>query len=123
MSGALDAELGPEAVELIAEYGTTVTLNRATVASYNVTTGKSSKSFGSNESLFAIVEDETGNVTMPDGSTIKGDKKLTIAALGLTKPEIDDKITVQGIAYRIGQIKTIMSGELACLYIVWAWVK
>lgn len=117
----LDAELGPEAVELIAEFGATVQLHRVTTGSYDPATQKPAYSEAAGVDLKAAVEDERGLVVMPDGSSVKGDQKLTVAALGFDKPSIGDKVTVLGIKYSINQMKTIMSGELPCLYILWAW--
>lgn len=112
----LDAELGPLAVDLINEYGKLVVWSSISAGAYNSNT-RSQALTPSNSNVKAIVEEMKGDKF--NGNLVKaGDKKLTVAANGISKPQPGDKFTVDGVVYQVAEngVKTTYSGELACLY-------
>jgi len=119
MTGALDATLRPLAVELIAEYGKSITLTRvAASGSYDPATASISET-STPETIKAIVEDYKG-YEFANGLILTGDKKLTVAASGLTAPNVGSTVTIDSVIFTIVSVKTEMSGELAALYYIQA---
>lgn len=116
MTGELDAELGPIAVDLIAEYGKAITLTRITAGVYDPATSKSTDTTA-DETINVLVEEYKG-YDFANGLAIVGDKKLTVAAVGLTAPNLNDRVTIDSATFKILELQTIYSGELPALYVL-----
>lgn len=116
MTGALDADFGPLAVELLSEFGKAVTLNRVTAGTYDPATSKATNSEKS-ETVNALLEDYKP-YELANGLAVVGDKKLTVAAQGFKVPALTDGVTIDGTRFAIVSLQTIYSGELAALYII-----
>jgi hypothetical protein len=115
MTGALDAEIGPLAVTLIAEFGKAVTLIRVTEGAYNPTTSAAAVTEASS-AINALIEDYKP-YELANGLATIGDKKLTVAASGLTAPKLTDAVIIEGMRFSIVSLGTVYSGELAALYV------
>jgi hypothetical protein len=113
---ALDDELGPLAVELLDEYGKTVSLIRVVVGTYDPTTSASTKT-ETTSTLKALVEDFKP-YAFANGLAVVGDKKLTVAAFGLTIPNMGDGVVIDSARYAIIGIESVNSGDNAALYIL-----
>lgn len=113
---ALDDEIGPLAADVIGEFGKSVTLVRVTAGAYNPTTSASTNT-ESSETVKAIVEDYKP-YELVNGLAVAGDKKLTVAASGLSQPQLTDAIVIDGVRFSIVTLQTINSGEDAALYIL-----
>lgn len=116
MTGALDAEIGPLAVELIAEFGKALTLIRVSEGAYDTATGLTTNTEAS-ETVNGILEDYKP-YELANGLALTGDKKATVAASGLTIPALTDGLTIDGVRYSLVSVGTIYSGELPALYIL-----
>lgn len=110
----LDTTMRQTAVNLVDKYGKNVTHTIVTEGSYDPTTGTITPSSTSN-TVKAIVEDYKG-IELVSGQILHGDVKITLPALGNTKPEINDKITIDTVEYMIVSIKTVWSGEYPAVY-------
>lgn len=114
----LDEELGPIALELIEEFGKSVRVTIEIEGDYDddtLTYTKTPVPFD----IKALVEDWAGQDKRFTSSLAQGgDKIVTIAALGMTKPNRTDKVTFDNVEYNIEDVDTVYSGELACLYIL-----
>lgn len=116
MTGALDAEIGLIAVDLISEFGKALTLIRVTEGAYDRATGTSMPSEAS-ETVNGVLEDYKP-YELANGLAVTGDKKITVAASGLIIPALTDGITIDAVRYSIVTVGTIYSGELPALYIL-----
>lgn len=114
MTGALDAIAGKVALKQIAKFGKAVTLIRVTEGVYDPTTSSSTNSEASS-TINAVVEDFKP-YELANGLAVVGDKKLTVAASGLTAPNLADGISIDGIRFAIISLGTVYGGELAALY-------
>lgn len=115
----LDQELPNLALELINEFGKNVAYSIVSSDAYNVATGVSALSY-INFNLKAIVEDynlQGSGQALALGLIETGDKKLTMAAISFNSlPTTEDTFLVDGIKYRVVNVKITYSGELAAIY-------
>jgi hypothetical protein len=103
------------AAELLTEFGQAVTLSRQTAGAYNPATGAAAVTVTTQTGTGAIFDYGSRDI---DGTLIKqGDKKLLLAALGITAPQVDDTVTVNGVVYTIVLIKALNPAATAVMYI------
>lgn len=116
---ALDKKFRKLATNLIDKYGKSVTLTSVTNGAYNPATGTSAKTTATS-TVKAIVEDyslHSSGVRFQTGLIKAGDKKVTIAALGIiTKPKPSDTITIDTVAWNIVRVVETWSGEQIAVY-------
>lgn len=113
----LDDKMIPKIFAIIERYGKSVTFTVEAVQSYNPATG---------ETTAATPVTHTRKVTPPtayeqrfvDGETIRaGDMKVFVAAQGLAfVPALDQRVTIDSVAWRIMAVGPIYTGELVALY-------
>jgi hypothetical protein len=103
------------AAELLASFGQTVTLSRQEVSDYDPATGSATFTATLQSAPGALFDYGSRDI---DGTLIKrGDKKLLIAALGITAPQVDDTVTVNGVVYTIVHIIATNPAATAIMYI------
>ena len=115
---ALDTKFRALSNRLIDKYGKSVTLTSVTNGAYNPATGTSAKTTATS-TVKAIVEDynlHSSGVGFQTGLIKAGDKKVTIAALGITKPKPSDTITIDTVAWNIVRVVETWSGEQIAVY-------
>lgn len=118
MTGALDKIAGPLAVKLINKFGKAITLIRVSEGTYDPATATTTNTETS-ETINGVLEDYRP-YDLANGLAAVGDKKITVAAKGLTVPNLTDAVTVDSVRYAIVSRQTIYSGELPALYILQA---
>ncbi len=115
----LDAELPGLALELIAEFGKVVVYSVVSAGVYNVATGDILPG-EVNSTIKVIVEDynlQSSGQAFASGLIESGDKKLTVAAQSFAAlPTTEDKFVVDGVTYRVVNVKITYSGELPAIY-------
>jgi len=114
----LDAKFRALSDKLIDKYGKSVTLTSVTNGAYNPATGTSAKTTATS-TVKAIVEDyslHSSGVGFQTGLIKAGDKKVTIAALGITKPKPSDTVTIDAVVWNIVRVVETWSGEQIAVY-------
>jgi hypothetical protein len=114
---ALDAELGPLGLELIAEFGKVVGYRRITTGAYNPDTASAPKTEAATVSIHVIVEDANSSLAqMVEGAS----KKLTVSALAVPNPQDNlDEWDIDGETLTALKTNAIYSGDNICIYEVW----
>lgn len=115
---ALDTKFRALSNRLIDKYGKSVTLTSVTNGAYNPATGTSAKTTATS-TVKAIVEDyslHSSGVGFQTGLIKAGDKKVTIAALGITKPKPSDTVTIDAVVWNIVRVVETWSGEQIAVY-------
>lgn len=111
----LDAEIGPLALELIDEFGKSISYQKVTSGEYDTTTGEAAVTNPSID-IKGIVENYKGQ-DFSSGLIEGGDKKVTVAAQAFAElPTTSDTITIDNLTYTIVGIKTVFSGDLPAIY-------
>lgn len=108
------AGLEATALVQIADKGRNVILRRVTEGSYNPANDTISGDSNADETVKALVRNFTER-ELVEGLIIKGDKEVTVAASGLTIPEMND-IIVDTQQFRIINVLEIAPGDTAMLY-------
>lgn len=111
----LDAKARATADKLIGKFGKQVTLTRVTEGSYNPATGEMSAGSTTTQTVAALIKDFNG-IEILSGGIEKGDRKVSIAALNATEPQIGDTMTIDSLVYSVLAVKTTWSGEKAAVY-------
>jgi hypothetical protein len=124
---SLDTTVPPLAAKLLAKYGTTVVLTCGGGSSYDPATATNTTAPGTTQTVKALPEEYAdslrtlGDKLQTGTGTLEGDKKLTIAALGLTTvPTEGDSVTMKatGQTYSVQAIGTQWAGEIAAYYVL-----
>ncbi len=112
----LDADLGPLALELIAEFGKLISYARVTNLDYNPATATAG-GYEDAVDVKAIIEEYNGH-SFVSGLIERGDKKVTVAAQSFPDgaPTANDRTVIDDTTYIVVGVKTTYSGELAALY-------
>lgn len=111
----LDAEIGPLALELIDEYGKSLSYTITTAGEYDTLTGDAVPTVETIE-IKGIVEEYKGQ-DFASGLIEGNDKKITVAAQAFAEvPTTVDKLIIDGATYTIVGVKTVYSGELPAIY-------
>lgn len=111
-------EMAVMALELITEFGQPVTLRDMAKGAYDPGTGKTSPDTVTERIAQGILLDFTGQEFQTNSLIKVGDKKLKIAASGLTSaPSLLSKVVVQGKTWSIvPPLKEINPAGTALLY-------
>ncbi|MEE4341470.1 hypothetical protein V2J66_07575 [Pseudomonas alliivorans] len=95
-------EMAVMALDLITEYGQPVTIRDAVKGGYNPATGTTSPDTVTERTAQGILLDFTGQEFQTNSLIKVGDKKLKIAARGLSEPPtLLSKVVVQGRTWSI----------------------
>jgi hypothetical protein len=95
-------EMAVMALELITEFGQAVTLRDTVRGGYNPSTGETTPDTISEQTAQGILLDFTGQEFQTNSVIKVGDKKLKIAASGLsTPPALLSKVVIQGKVWSI----------------------
>jgi hypothetical protein len=113
---ALDARARSTALTLLMKYGKSVSHVIVIEGTYDPITGEVSGGSTTTQIPKALIEDFAGTDYL-SGLVEKGDKKITIPALGYTEPKPNDRFTVGSDNYTVIAVETVWSGDLAALYI------
>lgn len=114
---ALDDEMVPLALELITEFGKSVTFIKVTLGAYNPATGEAAET-GTTDYTQLVSPPSPFEERWVDGELIKkSDVYVLIAASGLTfTPSTDFAVTIDTISYRVIAVEPIYSGESIAVY-------
>lgn len=115
---SLDTKFRKLATDLIAKNGKSVTYTSITAGGYNPASG-SSGSTAIAVTVKVLVEDyslHSSGAGFSTGLILSGDKKFSIAAVGLTKPKPGDTITLDGVIFIIVRVTETWSGELISIF-------
>lgn len=98
---------------LVRTFGRNITLTYVTGATYSTATGTMTPTT-SDVTVRGVIsnyrEDEIGDLIE------EGDLKITVAALGLTEPQLDDTVTIASVAYQVVGVDHLSVGTNAALY-------
>lgn len=101
---ALADSLAKVASNVLKQFGGDVTVRYVTAGGYNTTTGAITES-ESDTTIKGILEDV--NLREVNELVQAGDKRLTVAADGLTTlPETKDRIVISGVVHQIIRVET-----------------
>ena len=101
---ALADSLARVASNVLKQFGGDVTVRYVTAGGYNTTTGAITES-ESDTTIKGILEDV--NLREVNELVQAGDKRLTVAADGLTTlPETKDRIVISGVVHQIIRVET-----------------
>src|SRR5665213_3414895 len=114
MTGQLDTIARKVSSDLIGKFGATMTLTRVVEGAYDPATGTTTNS-ETDETVIGVIE-AYKDFAFANGLAVSGDKKVMLAASDVAKPNLADKMTIQGIVYSILTIDETASGELNALY-------
>lgn len=102
------------ATALLKELGQPVTLTRVTVGTYNPATSSASSTTVNQTTSGVLLEIDLAQI---DQTLIKtGDKRLLMSASGISQPQLDDSVAVNGRTYTIKHIKELNPAGTAVLY-------
>ncbi len=94
-------------------FGRDLTLTYVTPGTYSTSTGTATEST-STVTIRGVIEEydelEVG------GLIEQGDLKVTVAALGLTEPRFDDRVTIASVEYHVRGVEHLNVGTNAALY-------
>lgn len=111
----LDRAMRPLASNLLGVFGKNVTITYHTPGSYSAVTGTST-STTSTATVRAMVERydirEFGEFVRA------GDLKVTTYARGVTTPDVNDRVTIDLVSYRVISVESLYSGEQPALHIM-----
>jgi len=101
--------------ELITEFGQTVTISRITVGTYNPDTGAATTT-PATQTGKGIVEEYSAREI--DGTNIlRGDKRLMLSAVGISRPQINDTVSLSSIVHVIKEVAEINPAGTPVVYI------
>lgn len=121
MTTSIDLVAGPVATQLIAQFGKTLQYTKRTSGSYDPSTSSSV----ANDPVVFTIKGVVENFLRPlDGGNFDpatlisaNDKKVTVAASSFSSPPIlDDQIDIDGVGFKIVNIKAEYSGDLIAYY-------
>lgn len=108
------------ALRLIDRFGQTITLRNPTEGSYDPVTGTTTPGLPDDQPAQAILKDyalQQSGASYAEGTEIRqGDKEITIAAQGVTKPQMTTQIIADGDTWTIVNIKEINPAGTPLVY-------
>lgn len=113
----LDEELGPEAAELIDEFGATFTLTRVTEGEFNpATLSRANVETATDYKALALEGKYKRRAQeLSSGASLA----LLMAGWQVTEPEVNDTVTFGSLTLAVLDVEPIYSGQLACLYVLY----
>ena len=113
-------EMAGVALELISEFGQTITLRDTVPGEYDPVTGSTTAETTVDQPAQAILQDyalQQSGMSYAEGTVIKqGDKKILVAAQGLTPPTLTTTVIADGAAWTIINIKQINPAGTPLVY-------
>lgn len=116
---ALDTSSRALAVKMLAKFGKAIAFQSVAEGAYDPVTGDMAANTVTSSNVQALIKDYNG-IELMSGLIQQGDRRVTIAAYGVTLPQPSDKIVIDSETYNIIAVKSIWSGDLAVLYILQA---
>ena len=111
------------ALRMFKKYGTPCTITHQNIGTYDPATGTHSENTETVQTGIGVVFEWGLNGATPrygigTGSDLikAGDKQLMLASSGITKPELNDTVFLQGQAYSIFMIKELSPGDTILYY-------
>lgn len=108
------------ALRLIERFGQTVTLRDIVPGEYDPVTGAQTPDVEANQPAQAILQDyalQQSGMSYADGTVIKqGDKKILVAAQGITQPQLTTTVIADGATWTIVNIKEINPAGTPLVY-------
>ena len=104
-------EMAGVALELISEFGQTITMRDTVPGEYDPVTGAQTPDVEVDQPAQAILQDyalQQAGMSYAEGTVIKqGDKKILVAAQGLTPPTLTTTVIADGATWTIVNVKEI----------------
>lgn len=108
------------ALRLIERFGQTITLRDTVPGEYDPVTGSQTPDVEVDQPAQAILQDyslQQSGMSYADGTIIKqGDKKILVAALGITPPQLTTAVIADGATWTIVNIKEINPAGTPLVY-------
>lgn len=108
------------ALNLIASFGQTITLRDTVPGEYDPVSGAQTPEVDVDQPAQAILQDyalQQSGMTYAEGTVIKqGDKKILVAAQGLTPPTLTTTVIADGATWTIVNIKEINPAGTPLVY-------
>jgi len=116
--GRLDRPLRKVAQTVLAKFGTDVTFTSQATGGYDPATG--TVSTASPATSYTVKGRLDEYLARELNDTIKvGDRRLTIAAADVdAQPDVDDAVTVAGLAYDIVRVENVMGTDENAYYVL-----
>lgn len=122
---SLDDSLRPLALKLLTKFGKALVLSQSAAGSYNTADGTVTAVVPSTQTVYGAIEEYADNLRFlgdklnVPSSIIEGDKKVTIAAKGLTfAPATGQNINIDGVAFNVMGVGSVWSGSLVAAYVL-----
>lgn len=115
--GRLDRPLRKVAQTVLKQFGTDVTFTSSTPGGYDPATGTVSDAATSSYTVKGRLDEYQAREL---NDTIQvGDRRLTIAAADVnTAPDVNDSVTVAGVAYDIVRVENVMGTDENVYYVL-----
>jgi hypothetical protein len=94
-------EMAAMALELITEFGQAVTVQTVTPGQYDPETSQTAPDVITTQTAQGVLVEYTGREFQANSLILQGDKKLKIAAKGITAPTLLSKVIIQGKTWSI----------------------
>lgn len=113
-------EMAGVALDLISEFGQTITLRDTVPGEYDPVSGAQTPDVEVDQAAQAILQDyalQQAGMSYAEGTTIRqGDKKIMVAAQGLTPPQLTTTVIAGGATWTIVNIKEINPAGTPLVY-------
>lgn len=117
---AFYARMAATALRLITQFGQTITLRDTVPGEYDPVTGETTPETPIDQPAQAILQDyalQQAGMSYAEGTVIKqGDKKILVAAQGLTPPTLTTTVIAGGSTWTIVNIKEINPAGTPLVY-------
>jgi hypothetical protein len=115
------SELAATALELLAEFGVSGVLRRASAGTFDANAGTVTGSSDTDYTITATLFDyslKDSGASLADGTVIQaGDKQIYAAASGLdVTPLTTDTLIINSITYKIVNVKSVAPSGVAVIY-------
>ena len=107
-----------ELLNLVRDFGSSLTLTKVTGGSYNPATGSVDSSTTVVYNAIGYVYNDNTGVAGGNDDVVRGNRKCVLAGLDLSAPpDFDDLITVRGDTLKVISVMTIYSRDIVMGYI------
>ena len=112
-------DLASEALELITEFGASITLTRKTVGTYDPSTGAASETSADYPGVGVLIDYSQREI---DGTSVRaGDQRCWIATDGMVLPRTGDTLTIGSTVYSVVTGGHVAPAGTAAVY--WAQLR
>lgn len=108
------ARMAATSLRLITKFGQAITLTSVTTGAYSPATGAASQT--TTTQTVRGVEEAYAQREIDGTNVLSGDKRVVIAASGITAPQVNDICTMAGTDYMVKKVDTLAPGGTPLTY-------